>query len=150
MLWYVVLCSILFWLDARCACFSDVRQFYQISLLRLYLWRFAIFSGPEVDIHLSLVFWLSLIVSWLSFIESKVLELVSAVFSLYTRCPHGGDSAFGTVVAAPASSLHILGSGMQTAVTSRWPILPQHVAKCHGNLLLNTTIGRMSAQVESD
>ena len=35
---YVVFCSILFWLDARCACASVERQLYAISLLRLYVW----------------------------------------------------------------------------------------------------------------
>ena len=38
MLWYVVLCSVMFCLDARWACASVVMEFYVISSMRLYLW----------------------------------------------------------------------------------------------------------------
>ena len=38
MLVYVVFCSILFWLDARCACASVERQLYANSWLRWYVW----------------------------------------------------------------------------------------------------------------
>ena len=52
-LWYVVLFSILFWLDAWCACVIVERQFYQMTRFRLLLWLRATY----------------LLVPWSSFIE---------------------------------------------------------------------------------
>ena len=74
--WYVVLFFILFWLDAQCACAIVERQFYEMSMSRLYVWLRveALFllshtASTLLEHVLDYVYLLQLVMAWLSFIE---------------------------------------------------------------------------------